>query len=134
MDLKKYLLINSSFSFLTGMIMLILNPKLRVFFSVTEPLIFTIIGINLLIFAAFVLFVARSKPLKSNLVKIIVVLDILWVIGSFILIFTDVFKLSLSANITIGLVGVFIAFLAYKQYTNLQKVMAFKRNDPIVNS
>lgn len=122
MALKKYLLINSCFSFICGLCMLILNLELSTFFHVSQPIIFTIIGLNLLLFAAFVLFTAMSNYYKNILVTIIIVLDALWVTGSACIVLLGIFNLSFNGYLSIALVGLFIAFLAFKQYTNLQDV------------
>ena len=121
MALKKYLLINSSFSFICGLCMLLLNDQLNVFFNISQPLVFYIIGLNLILFSFFVLFAAVSKPFKNILIKIIIVLDILWVIGSLIIVVFKVFNLSNTGYLAIVAVAVFIAFLAYQQNRNLRQ-------------
>lgn len=123
MELKKYLLINSLFSFICGLSMLILNDQLNTFFHISNPLIFNIIGLNLIFFSFIVIFTAISKPLKTLLIKIIIILDILWVIGSLIIVVFQLFELSGNGYFAIGLVGIFIAFLAYQQNRNLQLVI-----------
>lgn len=116
MALKRYLLINSCFSLFTGILMLILTQQLNMFFDITNSWVFRIIGLNLVLFSLFVLFVALSKPIKQLLVKIIISLDALWVIGSISIIVFRLFQLSPIGYLLIGIIALLIGFLAFKQY------------------
>lgn len=116
MGLKSYLLINGCFSFFSGTLMLILNEQLNFFFDISNPMVLTVIGVNLIVFSFFVLFVALAKPIKKLLVQLIVVLDILWVLGSVFIIIFALFDLSNNGYKTIGIVALFIGFLALKQF------------------
>ncbi|MGI9531500.1 hypothetical protein [Lutimonas sp.] len=130
MALKKYLLINSCFSFFCGACMLIFNIELSDFFHITQPLIFTIIGINLLFFAGFVLFTALSKRFKKILVNSIVSLDAAWVAGSLYILLSGAFNLSFNGYLTIAVVALFIAFLAYKQHSTLKDLISIVDDKP----
>ena len=84
-ELKKYLTINSAFSALSGLTMLIISSKLNDLFNIDNAYVFPIIGANLLVFSAFVLFVAKKQLANKTLVNIITTLDFLWVLGSIVL-------------------------------------------------
>lgn len=118
MAIKRYLLVNSCFSFFCGILMLLLPEQFNSFFESSSPLIFTIIGINLMSFSVFVLFVALSKPIRLFLIQLIIILDVLWVIASLLLLLFTIGNLSTNGYIMIGLIAVFIGFLAFKQYQN----------------
>lgn len=81
--LKAYLSLNSIFSAISGIAMLIFPERLRQLFNIDDAYVFPIIGACLLLFAVFVWFVASPKLANKTLVQIITFLDILWVIGSF---------------------------------------------------
>lgn len=116
--LKKYLSMNSGFSALTGLIMLFLTKHLNQFFQIDHPYVFPIIGINLLIFSAFVWYVSRKQLQNKMLVDLISGLDALWVLASFSIIIFDPFHLPKIALFVISIVAIWIGFLAYKQYQN----------------
>lgn len=116
--LKKYLTINSLFSAVCGLIMILFPLGLNNIFNLNNPYVFPIIGSNLLIFSVFVWFVSRRQLPNKKLVNLISGLDALWVLGSFIIVLLGLFDLSTNGNILIGVVAVWIAFLGYKQFKN----------------
>jgi hypothetical protein len=120
--LKNYLIINSVFSDFSGFCMLLFSSKLNIIFNIENPYIFPVIGVNLLVFAVFVLYVAIKKSEQRSFVGVITLLDALWVLGSVVLLlFSNQTGISSSGNLLIGLVAVFIGFLALMQYQNLPK-------------
>lgn len=117
-ELKKYLTINSIFSAISGLTMLLFADKLNDLFGLQNAYIFPIIGGNLLLFAAFVLFVSKKKLSNKSFVSTITILDLLWVLGSTAIVFFDLFDISEIGHILISLVAIWIAFLTYKQFQN----------------
>lgn len=117
-ELKKYLTINSIFSTISGLTMLLFSSNLNKLFNIDNVYVFPIIGSNLLVFSAFVWFVFSRQLTNKILVTTITILDALWVIGSLAIVSLGLFDLSQDSNILISIVAVWIAFLAYKQYIN----------------
>jgi hypothetical protein len=117
-ELKKYLTINSIFSAFSGFTMLLFSRSLNHLFAIDYAYVFPIIGANLLFFSAFVWFVSRKQLTNKLLVNTISILDLLWVIGSFITVAFGMFNISKNGNILISIIAVWIAFLAYKQLIN----------------
>ena len=115
-ELKKYLTINSIFSAISGLTMLLFSSNLNKLFNIDNVYVFPIIGGNLLIFAAFVWFVSSRQLTTKILVTTITILDALWVVGSLAIVSLGLFDLSQDSNILISIVAVWIAFLAYKQF------------------
>jgi hypothetical protein len=121
-QLKKYLTINSSFSVVSGLTMLLLSKKLNELFNIANTYIFPLIGLNLIAFAAFVWYVSRKQLDNKILVSIITLLDAFWVIGSFAIVLLGLFDLSKNGYILISSVALWIAFLAYKQLVNIRHI------------
>ena len=119
-ELKTYLTVNSIFSAISGIAMLVFPERLSQLFNINNAYVFPIIGGCLLLFAVFVWFVASRKLANKTLIQIITLLDILWVIGSFLIVFFELFNLSKTGNIIIAVVAIWIAFLAYKQIKNIK--------------
>jgi hypothetical protein len=117
-ELKKYLTINSIFSAFSGTTMLLFPSKLNELFNINNAYVFPIIGANLLAFSAFVLFVSIKKPTNKTLVNTITILDLIWVLGSLAILAFGLFDISKTGHILIGVVAIWIAFLAYKQFQN----------------
>lgn len=114
-ELKKYLTINSVFSAISGLTMLLFSTNLNNLFNIDNVYVFPIIGSNLLIFSGFVWFVSSRQLTTKILVTTITVLDALWVLGSLVIVSLGLFNLSQDGNILISILAVWIAFLAYKQ-------------------
>ncbi len=117
-ELKKYLTINSLFSALCGLAMLLISGNLSELFNISNTYVFPIIGANLLVFSAFVWYVSKKQLTNKTLVNIISFLDLLWVFGSFAIVAFRLFELSNVGNILIIIVAIWIACLAYKQFKN----------------
>ena len=117
-ELKKYLTINSFFSAISGLSMVLFPSTFDTFFNIEYPYVFSILGINLLVFAFMVGFVAQKQLGNKQLVNLISGLDGLWVLGSLGIIIFQLFDLSSGGYIAIGLVAVWIGFLGYEQYKN----------------
>ncbi len=116
--LRNFLAINSIFSALSGLIMLVFSTLLNRFFNIEHPYIFPFIGANLLLFSMFVTYVAQKDLNNKLLVNIISALDGLWVLGSLAIIVFGAFNLSTNGYIAIAAVAVWIAYLGWNQYKN----------------
>ena len=116
--LKKYLSINSIFSAISGLTMLLFSNKLNILFAIDNAYVFPMIGANLLLFSAIVCYVSNKQLTNKMFVNLISILDLLWVIGSFAIVGFKLFNISNTGNIAISIVAIWIAFLAYKQYSN----------------
>lgn len=114
--LSVYLRINSVFSLLTGVLMVLYSIELLKFFNISNhQYLCHLIGLNLIIFACFVWYVSAKQLERKVLVKIISFLDILWALGSLIIVAFQFFNLSLKGYFLIAIVAIWIGFLAFKQ-------------------
>lgn len=116
--LKVYLQINSLFSAISGLTMLLFYSKLCILFNISNTYVFPLLGTNLLLFSAFVWYVSNKRLATKPLVTTISILDLLWVLGSFILVGFGLFGISGNGKILISIVAIWIGFLAYKQFKN----------------
>lgn len=114
--LKVYLAINSVFSATCGIIMLVFTNRFNTIFDINNWYVIPIIGLNLILFSVFVWFVSRKQLTNKLLVNIISGLDALWVLGSLLIILLQPFNLSKTGHVIIGIVAIWIAFLAYMQF------------------
>jgi len=113
--LKRYLLLNSAFSALSGLALLYLNTELRQLFGFENRVVLPAIGINLLIFSLIVYYVANKQLTNKSLVTLISSLDMLWVVGTAILVVFQLFNLTTAAYIIISVVALWIGFLGMMQ-------------------
>lgn len=117
-ELRKYLTINAIFSAISGLTMILFSGTINQLFNIDKINIFPWVGVNLLVFALFVWFVSIKQLSNKVLVRTITVLDLFWVLSSFIIVFFAPFGISIIGNIIISLIAVWISFLAYKQHIN----------------
>lgn len=115
-NLNKYLKINSAFSGLNGLVLLVLSDKISVLFSVHNDLFFSVIGINLIVFAIFVYYVSLKKNDKKIFVNLIITLDALWVVASSIIVKGQLFNISFEGYLIITCVAIIVGYLGVKQY------------------
>ncbi len=104
--------------------MVLFSGKLNTFFNISNPYIFPVLGINLLVFAVFVGYVVQKKIHDKRFVNLISGLDALWVVGSLGIVVFQLFDLTSNGYTVIGLVAVWIGFLGYKQFVNNNNVLA----------
>lgn len=114
--LRVYLRINSVFSLLTGVLMVLYSNELLKFFNISNnQYLYHLIGLNLILFACFIWYVSVKQLERKMLVKIISFLDILWVLGSSIIVAFQLFNLSQKGYFLIAILAIWIGFLAFKQ-------------------
>lgn len=116
-SLQKALTTNAIFSSCSGLIMLFFRTPLAQLFGLEAALPFLIIGIALLIFAFSIL--VEIKWQRPKLVYNIIVQDLLWVLGSIILLLWQPFGISTTGNILIAIVAGVVLIFAVWQYQAL---------------
>lgn len=122
-NLKNVLLVNALSSGATGAILLLASELLADVFGTDEIHAFTGVGIFLLLFATVVYIVSRRKPISSKAVRLIIVADTLWVVISLMIMFFQIFSISMFGYFTIGAVAMWVAAMAYLQFNGLNKMI-----------
>ena len=121
--LQKALTANASCSSLSGLIMIVGHQQLATLFQVSNAMPFWIIGILLLFFALTI--VIEIKPQRIKAVWWIIIQDVLWVVGSIVLLLLQPWGISTIGNMMIGGMAALVFFFAYWQYQGIQ---ALKQN------
>lgn len=117
--LKTTLTINGITSGATGLGLVALASPVSRLFEVSQTAPFVWAGIFLILFAAYVLSVSRTVPINNNAVKVIIALDILWIIGSLIVMGIASTDISSIGIILIGAVAIWVAAMAFLQIKGL---------------
>jgi hypothetical protein len=84
-------------------------------FGLNDGLVFVVIGIGLLGFSGYVLWVAMMKESNKKLVQLITLMDLLWVVASLVIVLMKAFDLTNIGYTIITFVALWIAFLAFQQ-------------------
>lgn len=112
-SLQRSLAANTLFSLTTGILLLLFAMPISDLFGLSDPLPFWIIGGGLLLFAFSVY--RQVKLQKPMGVLSIIVQDLMWVVGSIVLLILNPFNISPTGNLAIGLVALVVFGLAMAQ-------------------
>ncbi|MGY6647291.1 hypothetical protein [Wenyingzhuangia sp. IMCC45574] len=118
-ELQKWLRVNALFSTTSAVLMIILNEKLQVFFGFRNYWVFPIIGGNLIVFAMVIFWVLKFRLHQRKWVYLITFFDVLWVLGSMVLVFVKPFSLYNNAYIIITSIALIVGFLGWKQFKSV---------------
>lgn len=111
--LQKTQLANAIFSALSGITMLIGADQLSGLVDLKGPEVFQIAGVGLLIFSVYVLFVIKKKSLAGSVS--IVFQDLLWVVGSVLVLIFQPFEINKTGNQLISIVACIVLIIAVAQ-------------------
>jgi len=114
--LRITLIANATFSTLTGIIMLSANDWFSELIGVDIPNLFLILGIGLLVFALSLIHTATRQNLSLKMVNSIIIQDILWIIGSAIIIGLQPFGVTDLGYWVIAIVAIIVADFAFFQW------------------
>ncbi|MFT4523260.1 MAG: hypothetical protein ACI8ZN_002212 [Bacteroidia bacterium] len=109
-------MINSIFSMLSGMTLMMISKPLKKLFEVEEAMPFLVVGAVLLTFGSLIYVITLRYLYVKWLVNIISFLDFSWVLGSILFVAIDPYNISIIGAVCIVLVAVWVGFLGFKQY------------------
>ncbi|SHJ20584.1 type II toxin-antitoxin system RatA family toxin [Aquimarina spongiae] len=119
-SLQKYLIVNAIFSILNGGFTIIFRSKIEEIFNVKQSSFFFILGLLLLFFALTI--IIEVKKLRALPILWIIIQDMLWVIGSIVLLIWNPFDISSTGNIIIGIVALIVLQLGLGQARGLARI------------
>lgn|SRR5690606_10339158 len=122
MTLKNVLLINAISSGVTGALLVLIPGIVSTLFKAKSAIPFVGVGVFLLLFSLFVLLTAFKNAIQKNWTKLIIGLDIAWVMVSIIatvLLFSSV---SIAGSAIILAVAAWVGLMAYLQHKTLYKI------------
>ena len=121
-DLKGYLLTNSIFSGISGILILMFNQSfLMNYLGLENASVLYLIGIGLILFSIFIYYVVKKRLEDDNIIFLISMLDTIWVLGSFSITFFDLFGIDPKSFPLINFVALWVGLLATGQFYFLRK-------------
>jgi hypothetical protein len=117
--LRKTLLSNAIFSFLSGLLMVVLNNWLSSFIGVPYPIILIAIGSGLIIFSLWLFSLALKQDIQIMIIGSVVIMDLIWVVGSVILVIAQLLT-SQGNSLCLALASV-VFILALLQIIGIRK-------------
>jgi hypothetical protein len=118
--LRKALLANASFSTISGLVLVFAQRGAVRLLGLPETINLIALGISLLVFAAILVLFARKNPIKLLDAWIAVILDAVWVIGSYPLLFVVPF--STSGKWVVGIVAEVVMAFALMQWLGIRRI------------
>ncbi|HXM19872.1 MAG TPA: hypothetical protein VN948_01235 [Terriglobales bacterium] len=118
--LKKALMGNALFSILSGVAILFANRWLVQFLGLPEKISLAILGFGLIGYAATLLLNARRPKIKITDAWVAVVMDLIWVVGSYVLILFVPF--SVGGKWIVALVAELVLAFAILQWFGIRRI------------
>ena len=118
--LKKALTGNAVFSILSGVVILFANRWLVRFLGLPDKVNLAILGIGLIVYAGILSLNARRPRIRVTDACIAVIMDALWVAGSYALLFVVPF--SVAGKWTVALVAELVLAFAILQWLGIRMV------------
>jgi hypothetical protein len=126
-NLKNVLTINAVSSGITGLALIAFHDTVASLMHTDSSLPIVGVGVFLFIFALGVFSESRKELHYLNGTRIIIALDILWVIVSLSLVAFELFQLSTIGYIVIAAVAMWVALMAMLQIKGLKQVIISKK-------
>jgi len=118
--LKKALMSNAAFSGISGLTILFGNHWLVKLLGLQEKVSLSVLGVGLIVYAILLALNARRPEVKISDAWVAVVLDAVWVAGSYVLIF--VIPFSVAGKWIVALVAELVLLFAVLQWVGIRKI------------
>ena len=120
--LKNVLLVNALSSGATGLGLIAFSAPIAILFGISEPTPVMEVGIFLVAFAILVFREGRRTTYNLRIVKLIIALDIAWVLVSTLIVLLQLFNLTPLAYFAISAVALWVAGMAYLQINGMKRL------------
>jgi len=123
--LRNALRANVIFSALSGLLLLFGTSSVAAFLGLEAAnanTILTVMGVGLLLWAGYTFWVSSQSPVNKWAVFSVIEGDVLWVIGSIILLFTGWVTFSTSGNWAVAIVADIVGLFAILQYWGWRRI------------
>lgn len=120
--LRSALLGNSIFCFLSGMDFVLFSGPIAKFLGVSSPSVILVLGILLTAYALVVFSQSRTQPVNLSFARFAIVADVLWVLGSAVLVFTDLVAFTTAGKWAIAIIADIVLVFAIAQYVGLRRI------------
>lgn len=119
--LRRVLQANGLFSAISGLILTFAPGPVGSFLGLDMPFVLAAIGISLMVYAVGLFQTAARDPLNRQFVMAAIMLDIAWVAGSAVILFTPWLSLTVGGWWDIAIVADIVAVFAALQYYGLRR-------------
>jgi len=118
--LRKALLGNALFSALSGLTLIFAQKSVLQILGLFNRVSLVVLGVGLIIFAATLVVNARRQRVKTSDAWVAVLMDVAWVLASYVLIF--VLPFSMEGKWVIGVVAELVLLFAILQFMGIRRI------------
>jgi hypothetical protein len=118
--LRKALLGNALFSALSGLTLIFAQKSVLRILGLFNRVSLVVLGVGLIIFAATLVVNARRQRVKTSDAWVAVLMDVAWVLASYVLIF--VLPFSMEGKWVIGVVAELVLLFAILQFMGIRRI------------
>ncbi|HXM20874.1 MAG TPA: hypothetical protein VN948_06385 [Terriglobales bacterium] len=123
--LRKALMGNALFSTLSGLTILFAQGSVLRILGLSKDVSLAILGLGLLVFAVTLVISARRQQVKTSDAWGAVLMDLAWVLGSYVLIFVVPF--STEGKWVVGVVAELVLAFAVLQFAGIRRIQKSER-------
>ncbi len=120
--LKKALFGDSVFSFLVGIDLLLFSKAIASFLGLFAPWIILVVGVICILYGIEIYLAARAEPVHTGIAKFATYGNLVWVLGSAILIFANLVPFTPAGKWVIAGAADAVLVLAIFQYIGLRRL------------
>lgn len=120
--LRRALQANGIFSGLSGVVFTLAPGPIAAFLGLNAPLILMGLGVMLILYAISLLWTASQEPINRRSAIIAIDLDVAWVVGSYIILFTNWAPLTNAGWWAVAVVADIVTIFAIVQYVGLRRL------------
>ncbi len=120
--LRSAFLGNSIFCFLSGLDFVLFSRQVNEFLGLSSPEIILVLGVGLMAYALVVYTQSRKQPLNLRFARFAIMADLLWVVGSAVLIFSSTNTFTMAGKWAIAIIADIVLVFAIIQYIGLRRI------------
>lgn len=119
--LKNALYGNSIFSFASGLAFVLFSKAIAAFLGLSASWVILALGVGLLLYGWQIFTAAKAEPINPGFAQFAVYADLAWVLGSAVLIFTNLVSFTTPGKWGIAIIADIVLVFAILQYAGLRR-------------
>ncbi len=120
--LKSALLIDSVVSFISGIAFLFFSKAVAGFLGVSNAWIIPALGVVAIVYSIEIYLAARAEPVNTRIAKTAVYGNLVWVLGSAVLIFSNLVPFTTAGKWAIAIIADIVLVFAIFQHMGLRRL------------
>jgi len=120
--LKNALFSDSALSFISGAALLSFSKAIASFLGLAASWIILALGALWIVYGIEIFLAARSEPVNTGIAKFAVYANLIWVLGSAVLIFANLVPFTTAGKWAIAIIADIVLVFAILQYVGLRRL------------